>query len=269
LESEKINTLTLIIIGSIGMILLVVFIFVFIIIYQKKLLEHKLLLKQKDTENNEKLMKAIITTEENERQKIAANLHDEVGLNLTLLHLNQEKMLINEKFKNTNSEIIMSNIKLLENTQIDIKNIIYNLAPPALNHLGFVKALKEFANIIRRSSEINITFHENTPEKIKISIQKQIQIYRLYKEILNNIIKHAKPTLINIEIKTEESYIQLNIIHNGNGITNSIIENQIKTTNGTGLKSILGRSKIYNISVSFTSEIKSSYNVCIKLTNHG
>jgi len=132
-----------------------------------------------------------------------------------------------------------------------VRSIYNDILPPTLTNMGFVKGLKEVCNQISKTGGIEITF-SSEQESIEFDKKIKIQLYRLVKEILNNTVKHAKPTFIEINIQNPQNNLIVSILHNGMGVTTEQIKKFAETSTGLGLKSILTRAQLINAQIDFT-----------------
>jgi signal transduction histidine kinase len=139
------------------------------------------------------------------------------------------------------NETILKTSKLTDETIVEVRNISHNLIPEELN-LGLVKAIEEIAERIKATAEVDVILHINevNQDLQNINLAKQLSIYRIVQEILSNMLKHAKATVINIDISYQNQKIRLEINDNGKGFnTQNLTSNE-----GIGWKNIIARAKI-------------------------
>jgi len=181
---------------------------------------------------------AEITTLENERARIANDLHDELGPLLSAIKFKLSSIEIN----NADDEIQMEeSSKHLNDIIIRMREISNNLMPSSLLRKGLVVALDEFVRKMPASTGLQINFkHSNIPELGK---EKTINTYRIVQEIVHNTIKHADASLLNIELKMENGKMILLTQDNGKGFDYAFAT---KENTGLGLRSLLSRTDIMN-----------------------
>lgn len=218
-----------------------------------------------DTENKhqKKLLDASLEIAEQERVKIATNLHDDIGITLNVLKLNLSRLKKNIDNKAVFEEIVTASYKNIDDSLDTVRTIYNDIIPPTLMNLGFVRGLKEVCRQINAAGETEITFNCEE-ENIEFDKKIKIQLYRLTKEILNNTVKHAKPLAIEIKIAKVRTDLVINIIHNGLGITTDEIKKFAERSTGLGLKSILTRAQLINATLQFTIPNKKQAEVLIK-----
>lgn len=246
LESkEGIDFISVVILGSLGMLTLASFIVVFVLYYQKRMLANKTLLQTKETEFQRQLLDASIEVAEEERKKIAGNIHDDVGMTLNVIKLNFSKIKRNIDDKDLTLELIEANHKILEDSITTLRAISHDLMPPTLSLLGLIKGLKELCRQMDMMEGVDVSYESNDIT-VRLNKKIELQIYRLIKELLNNIIKHSNASTISVISEMEGAFLITKISHNGKGITNKMIKDLIDSGKGIGLKSIQSRAQLTN-----------------------
>lgn len=248
--TDEINVFGLIIITTMGICMLMFFIVLMVLLYQKKNLAHKNEAAARDTEHQKKLLDASLEIAEQERIKIAANIHDDVGMLLNVLKLNLRRIQRSPENREQVEEILGNSFGLIDNSLDIIRTISNDLMPPTLINLGFVKGMKELCRQINLAGAVEVGF-VSEEENIEMDKKTELQVYRLVKELLNNTLKHARPGLIEIAIEVKENKLIVSIFHNGMGIRTEQIKKLAETSTGLGLKSILTRSQLINASLEF------------------
>lgn len=204
----------------------------------------------KEKDHQKHLLDASIEIAEQERRRIAANLHDKIGITLNVLKINLSRLEKTGLKKDDKNEIITQSKELIDNS-IDTVRAIYNdIIPPTLINLGFVKGLKEIARQLNASGT-DVIF-EPKEENLDFNKDKQLQLYRLVKEVLNNTVRHAKPKFIEINTEMHENNVLVSILHNGMSMTTNRIKELAGVSKGIILKSILTRAELMDANIEFT-----------------
>jgi two-component system, NarL family, sensor kinase len=253
----------LVMIATLGVVVLIFFIILFVLLYQKRMLANRTLVINKEKDHQKKLLDASLEIAEQERQRIATNIHDDVGLNLNLLKINFNKLQKGNLQDELTETILATSYGLIENSMDIIRGIYNDIRPKTLITLGLAKALKELCREINISGETEIMFSE-TGEVLVSDKTVEIQLYRLIKEVLNNTIKHAKPGFVEINIATNENTVIVSILHNGMGITTEKIKELAKESKGLGLKGIFTRIGLLEASIDFSEGAGNKAEVIIK-----
>jgi len=180
-------------------------------------------------------IQAEITTLENERTRVSADLHDELG-----------PLLFTVKFKLSSIETNEEDQKALEdaNTHLDdiiqrIREISNNLMPGTLLRKGVYFAIEEFIAGLAKASPVHISFTYNTV--VELPKEKAINLYRIVQEIIHNTLKHARASSLHISLNVTGSKLILTSNDDGIGFDYS---NERKENTGLGLRNLLSRSEL-------------------------
>ena len=186
-------------------------------------------------------------TEENERMRIAKDIHDELGSGLTKIKFLSEilelKIKDNQQIKETLQSITGTSHQLIDN----MRDMIWNMNPMNSTLDNLVARVREFSTEYLYDFPIEVTydFPENIPsEKINIKISRNILM--IVKESLQNIVKHANATKLSVRIEIQPVF-KLVITENGIGF------NLNEKTTGNGLRNMIERSKDIGATLKMTS----------------
>ncbi|MDN3594926.1 sensor histidine kinase [Zunongwangia endophytica] len=171
---------------------------------------------------SEELSTALIKVQENERNIIARNLHDGLGNTMNALRLLLESRSDNKKQIDG----------VFDLAQIQFKNLIFQISPKNIESVGLFKTIQQDLKLLENTNiEINLTV---LGKDECIGTIKAVNIYRIFQELMSNIIKHAKATVIDIVINCDEKTCSLQLEDNGIGLKS-------KFTKGMGIKNIKSR----------------------------
>lgn len=193
---------------------------------QKQVFQEKLMQQQKEQTI------AIMETQEQERKRIAEDLHDSLGHLLSTVKINLQTLPDNQRHHYINS------LQLLNQASKEIHNISFNLMPQTLEEEGLIPALNELAEKIRKSSLYDIILQVHDMENFVIDKQTKFNIYRIVQEAVSNILKHADAKEINIQLVKQEKQLTIMIEDDGKGFD----ANKVKK-NGRGLRNITARAE--------------------------
>jgi len=185
--------------------------------------------------HEEKIL-AEITTLEKERSRIVADLHDELGPLLSTVRMQLNSL---ETPLQQDHILIEKASGYLDNVLMRIREISNDLMPQALSRKGLITALLESINELNENSGLQIQLVNSTPPEF--SKDKEVHIYRIIQEIINNTIKHAGATKMIIEMEPSTSQLRLKISDNGCGFLLTAITSE---NTGLGLKNIMSRVDI-------------------------
>src|SRR5690349_17786058 len=182
--------------GTLGMLVLTIGLILFIIFHQRKVIRYQLKLQQLEQEQQKLLLNASIRLQEEERQRIAADLHDDAGPLLATARLYLNENLVNQD-KTTQLQSIYNAKQIIDDTIQLIRNISHSLMPPTLKNFGLESAVNDMFQKISGSGQINASsrFHEY---KDRLKPEKELIVFRVIQELVNNILKHSSSSFIHL-----------------------------------------------------------------------
>ncbi len=222
---------TLIMLGLVG------FIIFFVMVYQRRLSKQRLQILEQEAIHREKLLVASIETQESERERIARDLHDEIGAMLSAV-----KMKVNQtKRKAKNNEIIEESLEetsdLLTESIQNVRRISHALLPPGLSTFGLGSTLKNHLEKMATSNGPKLTFVQTGKNK-RLTETQELGLYRVTMEMISNAIKHAEAEKIAVKIQFETEEVILTISDDGKGMD---LKESKSAAKGLGLKNIESR----------------------------
>lgn len=188
------------------------------------------------------LTKKLITSQENERKRIALELHDSIGQNLLIIK-NQLLEIIHSFKGDGDITIVNEASALTSDTLREIRSISQNLRPHHLDQLGLTTAIETVIEKVDDNSDIDFDFSLDNIDD-QISTENQINFFRIIQESLNNIVKHSGASEAFVTISKSEKTIELIIEDNGNGIPNSKLNPNLNRTEGFGISGLFERADI-------------------------
>ncbi|MEO9572213.1 MAG: sensor histidine kinase [Polaribacter sp.] len=200
--------------------------------------------------------KAIIDAQEEERSKMARELHDGVVQQIGSVILKSRNILSKMNLLQTkeSQELLES----LENSSQDLRTISHQMMPRALKELGIIPALNDLLEGSLPYSKVKYTLeHFNIAKRLPQKIE--VTLYRITQELINNIIKHSKATDVSVQLFNTNNTVVLIIEDNGIGFSSE------KKEKGIGLLNISSRLDIVNGEVHFEPSPKSGTLVTIKI----
>ncbi|MDB5201494.1 MAG: two-component sensor histidine kinase [Ferruginibacter sp.] len=241
--------------GSIGMITLAIGIIVFVIMHQRKVIRYHIQMKRLESEKQQIYLNASIRFQEEERQRIAADLHDDAGPLLATARLYLNENLVNQE-KAQQIQSIFSAKQIIDDAILLIRNISHSLMPPTLKNFGLESATTDLFQKISGSGSINASarFHDY---RQRLKVDQELLVFRVVQELVNNIIKHSNAAFIHLTQNASNNNLYIRLHHDGKGIVQSEFEKLNQNSHGLGLKNIASRIKVLNGRILF--EIDSSH----------
>lgn len=243
--------------GTLGMLVLTIGLILFIIFHQRKVIRYQLRLQQMEQKQQKILLNASIRLQEEERQRLAADLHDDAGPLLATARLYLNENLVNQD-KATQLQSIYQARQILDDTIQLIRNISHSLMPPTLKNFGLESAVSDMFQKISGSGQINASsrFHEY---KDRLKPEKELIVYRVLQELLNNILKHSNSSFIHLTQNMQNGSCLLRLHHDGRGIVQTDFEKLNKSNIGLGLKNISSRLKVAHGNILFEKDASQTY----------
>jgi two-component system NarL family sensor kinase len=186
-------------------------------------------------------MNAVIVGQESERVKIASNLHDEVGSIMSMAQRNLGSAISKLGPEVSIKEELKISLSLLEQSMTKIRSISNGMLPHFLMKFGLIKSLQRLTNQTEATLGNTCHFSTNCPDNFKIEQQSEIQLYAIFQELVNNVLKHAHPNSIQIILLQQPSLLELTISHDGIAINQNEYEHLLLNSEGVGLSSIVNR----------------------------
>ncbi len=177
----------------------------------------------------ESQLQAVIASQEEERKRFAADLHDGLGQMISAVRMGLSKETLEKS-------MVDHSLSLLNDMNIEIRNIAFNLMPQVLVNSGLEEALKEFASRLMRTVGINIQVQTFDLDR-KMPSELRVALYRISQEWVNNIIKYSSATETSIQVVKHPQELLLTIEDNGKGFNPS----KLTQSQGNGWKNINSR----------------------------
>jgi len=186
--------------------------------------------------NRQLLGLKIILAQEEERKRIAREIHDgpaQSMANLVLRTEIAERMLAKQEISLVQAELIDLKEQVRSGLE-EIRKIIFNLRPMALDDLGLVPTLRKYSQDFEEKTKIRTTF-EMFGKEIRLPSAMEAAMYRLVQEAFTNALKHAQASYVLLEITYQQKMIKLTVQDNGRGFQVEQQMNQAKDGSHFGL----------------------------------
>lgn len=161
----------------------------------------------------------LVWAEERERERIAGELHDRVGQSLLLAKMKLDAL--SDKLPSDPLRSWAEEVSSLLDTSIrDIRSLTFRMRPPILDTAGIETALKWLCSSISNDYNIQVDFSDDCHPK-PLSAEKRYSLYQAVRELLLNVVKHAKTDHAQLAIRTENKAIVANVVDHGVGFDHS------------------------------------------------
>lgn len=237
---------------TIVLLLLVAVLSFVLFFYQRRIQSFNAKLQALEKKQQQLLLDASLRYQEEERKKLSANLHDDAGplLATARLYLNDQLL---EQDKTSQAKTIAITRSILDEAIGLVRSISHDLIPPTLKNFGLHSAIHDLVKKINGAGVVTASASFTSYDK-RYSEEKEMIIYRIVLELLNNILKHSKASFIDVEQIWHQQQYRLLISHDGDGLTQEIFERLNTQPDGMGLKNIAGRIRLLEGTIHFEKE---------------
>ncbi|NJB83427.1 sensor histidine kinase [Wenyingzhuangia aestuarii] len=202
-----------------------------------------------------------IIGQEKERKRVAAEIHDGIGQMLTSLRIQVE--FLEEKNPENVKEIAVL-YQLIHAIVNETRRICFELQPNVLEDFGLKAALSDLIKNIRKNTGYNIVYEDHYDVQEK-SPERDIAIYRIVQETLNNAVKHAKADKVTVFIESDAEFITLQIKDDGLGFNYNSTHIFEAKNNTHGLRNIKERAELLNAKLSINSELEKGTEIKVEI----
>ena len=189
----------------------------------------------------QRLLALTLSAQENERGRIARDLHDSLGQSLTSLMIGLRT--IEESSTEQHVQAQARELRRLGNdTHVEVRRLARGLRPAVLDDLGLVPALERYAEDLCSSIQISAIFECDCPDSVKLPEQVQTAVYRIVQEAATNAIRHGKAKSLHIKLGCDPRRLRVDIVDDGLGFD---VASALKTDQASspfGLLSIYERA---------------------------
>lgn len=214
--------------------------------YNQTKLKQKALLQKTLFEQQVLRNQVMMEAEEKERTRIARELHDGVGQQLSAAKLNLSAF--EHRLTNEQQHDFTPLIQLVDDAVKEVRQISHNMMPSALQKQGLKEALDEFVSKLKLATKVEIRLDVIGLEK-RLPSTTETVLYRVVQESVSNALKHAKANNITIQVIAYDEYISLMIEDDGVGFDTT------QTANGIGLKNLTSRVELIGGGIDFDSTL--------------
>ncbi len=223
--------------------------------FKQRIAFNEAMLKQQELRS-----KAIIDAEENERKRIARELHDGLGQQLSAVKLNMSSLDSSLELKTDEQRKMLQNaLDIIDDSVKEVRAVSHSMMPNVLVKSGLTAAVSEFANRITSANKIKIEIEAHGLTE-RLDGTTETILFRVLQEIVNNIIKHSEASQVNIQIIRHEDEVMLMVEDNGKGFEIAKISGE-----GIGIKNIQSRIEFLNGKVNFDSQPQKGTTVIIEV----
>lgn len=252
ISMSKIDIIITIVAVSLLVGLLCSFIVSFIMIYQKKKKQHLFEKQVLNARFSETLLQSQLEIQEQTFKNISQEIHDNIGQALTLAKLNLNTL--DAELDEAPMQKIITSKEIISKAINDLRDIGRSLNTDYIADMGLLKAMEYELGLISRSSGIKTELHtEGDP--FRMDQQKELILFRIVQETLNNTMKHAGAKTIRASIGFQSDKLELSVDDDGKGFVLPGEGNENQLAAGLGLRNMQNRAKLIGATFSINSAL--------------
>ncbi len=180
-------------------------------------LAHEVTVRAAAEERIKALLERVVTAQEEERRRIARNLHDHLGQQLTALRLTLDAIVHDAGLPDELHARVAAADKIVARMDRDVDVLAWDLRPAALDDIGLTEALDDLVRQWSTISQVAAEFHNSAAEPPKLPSDVQSNVYRIVQEALNNVSKHAAATHVAVLMERRGDEVAIIVEDNGRG----------------------------------------------------
>lgn len=244
------------IIGIVLGAVLVIFIITMLLLYQQRQKKQEMeVQKLKDAHEKESL-RTQLEIQENTMKTISQELHDNIGQMLSVVKISLSVLPLAKEHPAYQPSLAAQEV--LNKAIFDLSNLTKSLHTDRISQVGLVESVRFELEAIKNAGIIQVDFRQEGPE-INLDEQKSLFVFRIFQEILNNILKHAKAGRVDVIMSYLDDNFTLEVHDNGMGFDVAAKRNSAEAAAGVGLKSIFNRAEIIGATLDVESNRTGTY----------
>lgn len=213
-----------------------------------------------ETEKQLTATEAILKGEENERSRLAKDLHDGLGGMLSGVKFSLNNMKENLVMTPAIVQDFEHSINMLDSSISEMRRVAHNLMPENLLKFGLPAAIQDYCSEMQLNGKLQVNFQYMGSKDKPIGQSLSVTVYRVTQELLNNIVKHAEATQAIVQIGVTEQQLTITVEDNGKGLDGNAIE----AAQGIGWKNIYSRVNYHKGTISVQSQPNKGTSVFIE-----
>lgn len=235
----------------IAMLALAIAVVAFFLVYQKRLFRQQKHIREIEAEQQKQLMQAVMSAQEEERRKLASELHDGIGSLLSAGKLYLKKIESVDSLERSRP-LLSEAGNILDESLSTMRELSSNLSPASLQRYGLVAALEDLTQRVEKLQTHQIEL-QCTGEVIRLAEEVESSVFRIAQELINNTLKHAQATDIKLELNFLPETVQFSYSDNGKGF--DLEAKKQEKRKSFGLINIESRARILDAQLHFDTSL--------------
>ena len=258
-EIQRKRTFNYILIGSVIALIIISLLGYRNYRHKQKLQQQRI--SELETQQQLTATEAVLKGEEQERSRLAKELHDGLGGMLSGIKYSFSTMKGNLVMTPENHQAFERSMDMLDSSIREMRRVAHNMMPEALVKFGLDTALKDFCNDINQSGALHINYQSIGLENVEVEQTTSITIYRIVQELINNTMKHAAAKSAIVQVSKTDKAISITVEDDGKGFNTLVLEG----TRGIGWSNIQSRVEYLKGKLDVQSEPGKGTSVHIEL----
>ncbi|WP_415373981.1 sensor histidine kinase [Patiriisocius sp. Uisw_017] len=225
---------------------------------RKKIVQEQVSKIEMKLYHQKNVLKATIATQEEERTRIAQDLHDDISSKLNIVSLTTNMLLDDTAFSKEHYKSLNHILEVTTTTLESSRKIAHDLLPPILDKFGLEVALEELLDDYIRTNKLQVLYEINRLPLVLKS--NELHVFRIVQELINNAIRHANASQVQINLNATDSGFLLKFEDNGVGFDTTDFEEKA----GLGIQNIKSRAAILNATLTAESTLGVGSNFILK-----
>jgi signal transduction histidine kinase len=191
--------------------------------YRQKQRLQQLRINELETEKQLTATEAVLKGEEQERTRLAKDLHDGLGGLLSGVKFSLSNIKDNLIITPDNMAVFERSLDMIDASIRELRRVAHNMMPEMLTKFGLDEALKEYCNILNGTRLLKVNY-QSLGMEARLDKSLEIIVYRIIQELLNNILKHASASEAFVQLVRETNRLNVVVEDNGKGFDTAILE---------------------------------------------
>ena len=222
------------------------FILLFFLLYKKR----QNLNQKKISDLNQELLQSQLEIQEQTLHKISQEIHDNIGQVLSLAKLTIGTIDPNQP--EGIQQRVNDSRNLVGKAIHDLRDLSRSMNTAYISEMGLLRSIEYEVEMIRKTGKYNIVLNVDG-KPVKLDGQKELILFRIIQEVLNNILKHADAKTVTIQVSYEPQHFSITITDDGKGFDITLLDNGKNSTFGLGLRNMQNRAQLVGASFSLAS----------------
>ena len=196
----------------------------------------------------------ILEGQEEERKRLAMDIHDGIGQMLTSLKFQIESVDLNKRPEESQAKLVEIQ-QLITQVIKEVRRVTFNLKPTVLTDYGLQAALNVFVKEIAKLSDIELTYHSDADGTLRLPQKIENNVFRIIQEAINNAIKYSEASRIEVTLQQTDNVVVIMVKDNGKGFDEKLVEKRsVNIESGRGFFNMYERTEYINGSLDVKSE---------------